>query len=830
MLLLQKNSILNGYRKQRRSEVQSESYQKTENKTGQNAAASHKDPNALLDGLSSDKNADLDAFYSVGHNSPYTGTITRVLPKKLSQYSQASIVSEIKNTTNITPHALVSETDIEKCPSVEIHSTPTPSNYEEGHSVSTKDRIHDIKLNLPAEGNVSLDQDCDSPLVSLFSIEKSTAQRSPHNGISFYAEKNAARSTPDGVSRVLMNPSVEGLKTPIHKNHVELHQKHKGTELESQSNTEGETPFHDVNDTPLAESRSCNENNTFLTFKVSATSSFDEDISALSFPKQPYQYSLITGSGGDSYDGNINEDKYPLGLLVSSKRHSVMESTIMEPLGLSRAESSAFSLSCSDMLPLSPSSLEFRRYYGLGRKKCGGRSVLVTSSAAMTMVNNRHTPFRSSKSMELFSSRKSGVPADTPIRIVRFHRESVSSGNMDYDVDTIVVSPFNTSDISSRYIGSESQNRILDFQNERYLYTLKSRPMISAISFGEAVNLLKASVKVVPKLLEHKKMTTFFSCFCFDKSGNDNVLDHKAMKNNKVDLKPYPISKTASWKEGLKVVERLKSTPYDHNDVVHQRIIFTIYYALMDSEKSQLYNQIMSIRKFSLVEQAAGDDPLTFPRDDSALWEVIGFQGTNPSSDLRDTGMVGLLQLLYMFSSYAGLTLTLWHLCQSPSLPSPSESLFSLASTPAIPTGSRMLSRDLPFVLVVLTFVGLSLDFLGKEKRLMSLAISFPVQGKGIEGVSPVVKSASKSSGKHPNLEESPVFHVSPVLSAVCEHCVGCLQLFCESWQELIKKQYPNIPTVADFGSQKSRLQDRLMKRGGTDLVKEAIKRAKQYA
>jgi hypothetical protein len=33
-------------------------------------------------------------------------------------------------------------------------------------------------------------------------------------------------------------------------------------------------------------------------------------------------------------------------------------------------------------------------------------------------------------------------------------------------------------------------------------------------------------------------------------------------------------------------------------------------------------------------------------------WELIGFQGNDPSTDLRGVGMLGLLQLLYLVTNY----------------------------------------------------------------------------------------------------------------------------------------------------------------------------------
>ncbi|CCW60022.1 unnamed protein product [Phytomonas sp. EM1] len=842
MLLLQKNEILNEYRKPRHSKVQPEAYQPSKDKPEHNAAVLHRDPNALDQGSTLDENGGLDAFYTVGENSPYTGVITRVLAKEQHQNSAAPIVSNVKNSTRLLTQALLDETDIRKTP-LEMHPAPSASRYAEEQLLPVfKENICDASSDAPGEGNMFVDQDNYSPISPSSGDGRSISHSMKGNSTSPVCECNGVGVAPGGVFKVLMSPSVVEVETPVHNDYVDLHRIQEDMDLASQLNSQGRTPLGAVNNTPLVESKGCNENNTMLTFNVSATSSFDEDISGSSFSKQQYRYGFIGASGssarwhGNSVSNNdekAHEGQLPLGFLLASKRLSATEGASMELLASSRADSSAISVSSYDMPPLRPSSSELMRYYELDRRNCGERGVMVASATAMTMVKNRQTLFRSGKSMELFPSPRLGTQVDIPVRIVHFHRESISSCNMDYDIDTIVVSPFNTSDISSRYIGNESQNRILDFQNERILHTLKNKQMIQAISFSEAAELLQAGINVSPEPLSQKKKKkkkTFSWCFCFDKNQSDTVLDRKIMQNNGVGLTSHPTLTTVSWREGLKVVARLKGIPYNHADPVHKRILFTIYYALIDPKSGRPRDQIVPIRKSCVEEQAAEDVQLTFPRNHPVSWEAVGFQGSNPATDLRDTGIVGLLQLLYMLAGYADLTQTLWRLCQSPYSASPSESLSSPVSTPQASAGLSMLSQDLPFVLVVLTFVGLSLDFLEKKKPSMSLASSSPMLGGGIDASSTVATSQQKSPERSTTFEEPSVFHVSPVLCAVCEYCIGCLQLFCESWQELIEKRFPNQPTVADFGLERSRLRDRLMKSRGMDLVKNAIKRAKQHA
>lgn len=63
------------------------------------------------------------------------------------------------------------------------------------------------------------------------------------------------------------------------------------------------------------------------------------------------------------------------------------------------------------------------------------------------------------------------------------------------------------------------------------------------------------------------------------------------------------------------------------------------------------YTQPEHERIFQTIYRQLTGDTLTCPRLGSH-WELIGFQGKDPATDLRGTGMLGPLQLLYMLKYY----------------------------------------------------------------------------------------------------------------------------------------------------------------------------------
>jgi hypothetical protein len=69
----------------------------------------------------------------------------------------------------------------------------------------------------------------------------------------------------------------------------------------------------------------------------------------------------------------------------------------------------------------------------------------------------------------------------------------------------------------------------------------------------------------------------------------------------------------------------LQKLELDHSNEIHRRILLTIW------------------RMFVRPKRDQPDPPTT-----GSAWEQLGFQGTNPATDLRSTGLFGLMQLLFL--------------------------------------------------------------------------------------------------------------------------------------------------------------------------------------
>lgn len=81
-------------------------------------------------------------------------------------------------------------------------------------------------------------------------------------------------------------------------------------------------------------------------------------------------------------------------------------------------------------------------------------------------------------------------------------------------------------------------------------------------------------------------------------------------------------------------------TGYEDGNVVHDRVLQTLYKRLTGTDRD-------------------------VPRFTDA-WEDIGFQGSNPASDLRDAGMLGPLQLLWLVETYPDWVIAVMRVARDP--------------------------------------------------------------------------------------------------------------------------------------------------------------------
>lgn len=73
------------------------------------------------------------------------------------------------------------------------------------------------------------------------------------------------------------------------------------------------------------------------------------------------------------------------------------------------------------------------------------------------------------------------------------------------------------------------------------------------------------------------------------------------------------------------------------------------------------YDHVEHERIFQTIYRKLTGDALQCPRLGSH-WQLIGFQGTDPATDIRSQGMLGPLQLLYMLHKYHSLALKILQL------------------------------------------------------------------------------------------------------------------------------------------------------------------------
>ena len=206
----------------------------------------------------------------------------------------------------------------------------------------------------------------------------------------------------------------------------------------------------------------------------------------------------------------------------------------------------------------------------------------------------------------------------------------------------------------------------------------------------------------------------------------------------------------------------------DHTNETHRRMLLTIY------------------RKLAKTRRDDPDPPTVGP-----MWADLGFQGSDPATDLRSTGIFGLLQVLYLIEYYpvfAGL-------------------FFRTAISPL---------REFPFVLVAFNFSGVVMDVLKerglhdcihdrrKEADRHNNATGHAEQEKGVE--STVASSADPVTGAISGgcAFGSDQWTPPPVLHATCDLLVGSLFEFYREWSKLSARP------ITDFGPMKGKLREHI--------------------
>ncbi|KAF0740420.1 hypothetical protein Ae201684P_016081 [Aphanomyces euteiches] len=82
-------------------------------------------------------------------------------------------------------------------------------------------------------------------------------------------------------------------------------------------------------------------------------------------------------------------------------------------------------------------------------------------------------------------------------------------------------------------------------------------------------------------------------------------------------------------------------------------LVFCIARCGLDTSISEHYRMLQTI--YQRLTNVRGECPLS-----GSHWEVVGFQGNDPSTDLRGAGMLGLLQILYLVETYPDIAAKLF--------------------------------------------------------------------------------------------------------------------------------------------------------------------------
>ena len=110
--------------------------------------------------------------------------------------------------------------------------------------------------------------------------------------------------------------------------------------------------------------------------------------------------------------------------------------------------------------------------------------------------------------------------------------------------------------------------------------------------------------------------------------------------------------------------------------------------ALMKAKLTNDYHSCILQRVFQIVSPMA-------PATEQKCWVLIGFQGNNPETDIRDAGLFGLLQIIYFVKTFPDLA----------------KRFFLLSLDPI---------QVFPFAVVLLSFTALTAEAL-REGRLTTM-------------------------------------------------------------------------------------------------------------
>jgi hypothetical protein len=285
--------------------------------------------------------------------------------------------------------------------------------------------------------------------------------------------------------------------------------------------------------------------------------------------------------------------------------------------------------------------------------------------------------------------------------------------------------------------------QVNDARRQMLHHVSPSPDAIQPVTFKEAVEKLRADVdswvpykKTLKRVSDHVKTSGFWgaiwSCFHHDVvEGSDDYEDRD-------------------------FVLSLQFLGLDHSNALHRRMLLTVYRRLVHPPRG-------------------APDPSTR----GPVWEKLGFQGSDPATDLRSTGILGVLQILYLidfYPTFAGL-------------------LFKLSTNP---------TTEFPFVLVCFNFSSIAME------ALKSRSLHDDIHNRRLRCSRHDMANASASpaDGSHPpvsncsgDIASDYLYKPTPVIHSVCEFYAGSMFQFYAEWRKVPSR------SARDFGPIKAKLR-----------------------
>lgn len=195
----------------------------------------------------------------------------------------------------------------------------------------------------------------------------------------------------------------------------------------------------------------------------------------------------------------------------------------------------------------------------------------------------------------------------------------------------------------------------------------------------------------------------------------------------------------------------LQSVALDHANTVHRRMLITVY------------------RRLERVKSAEPDPPTTGP-----AWEKLGFQGLNPGTDLRSSGIFALLQMLFLTDHAALMTAAMY-------------------------AASRKPQTEFPFALVCTNFTAVALEAL-KERGLHD-AIAAKKKQKAKDRPDLEKAARARASGALGSADLLIDLRDVVVGEVLCDFFVGVMFAFFEEWKAQPTRK------ITDFADIKGKLR-----------------------